>query len=66
MKFSLLATFAALAAFASALPTDAGFPPKSELAPRANDYPFSGKCNGNGGIDPWNYYRCMYIYPPYP
>ena len=59
MKFSFTAILAVFATVVPALPTDEGVSPRSELVARANDYPYSGKCNGNGGIDPWNYYRCM-------
>lgn len=40
--------------------TDAPKPPEGEIpGPIVNDYPYDGKCNGNGGIDPWWYYRCQ-------
>lgn len=62
MKFSFTAILTILAAVTSALPVDEGVSPRNELFGRANDYPYSGKCNGNGGIDPWNYYRCTFFF----
>ncbi|KAK7186882.1 hypothetical protein DPSP01_007066 [Paraphaeosphaeria sporulosa] len=59
MKLSFTVILSAIAAVTSALPTDEGFAARSELVTRANDYPYSGKCNGNGGVDPWKFYRCQ-------
>jgi surface antigen len=40
--------------------TDAPKPPELDLpGPIVDDYPYKGKCNGGGGIDPWLYYRCQ-------
>ncbi|KAL1612146.1 hypothetical protein SLS60_000369 [Paraconiothyrium brasiliense] len=60
MKLLFTVILGAIAAVTSALPTNEGFSSRSELIERANDYPYSGKCNGNGGIDPWKFYRCMF------
>lgn len=62
MKLSFAAILTVVAAVVSALPVQDGFSARNELFGRSNDYPYSGKCNGNGGIDPWNYYRCMLFY----
>lgn len=40
--------------------TDAPQPPDSNLpGPIVNDYPYKGKCDAGGGVDPWLYYRCQ-------